>query len=173
MRLFGPGLAAAALALAGHVSANTEQLRFVFSPPGPISGDLQGVVGAVSDAHQNLVREIHPSFDAIGTDSIRIDGVEGRMYELRVCWPASQPTEFNLSYHPTTGTVTVSYAPEFYSSDPALMAKPPPVKYEAILNEVVYGVLPRDIVETVGLVVCAAVAGYFLSSVPDKLGWFS
>jgi hypothetical protein len=137
------------------------------------SGATKQAVGTVSDHNQRLVREIQPTFTEIGKDVIRVDGVESRMYELRICWPASQPTQFNLSYDDRAGLVTVSYYPEFYSADPHLMAKPPLVKYEAILNEVIFGALPRDIVETVGLVLCAAVSGYYLSSMPRRLGWFS
>lgn len=84
------------------------------------------------------------------------------MYEVRVCWPASYPLEFELSFDEKTNSVRVQYVSDYVSSDEELNYLPLDAEYQIVLNKVVFGALPEDIFGAVILAVGGAVAAWFV-----------
>lgn len=96
----------------------------------------------------------------------KINGMPGRQYEVRVCWPASIPLDFQLEYEVEVGVVKVTYFAEYYSHLKGLKDSPVPVgaRYEVVLSPLVgFGALPSDIVATILQVVAGGLGAFFIS----------
>lgn len=152
-----------------YVAANTESVRFVFEQPTelpPIDAMEQlndtssGLFGAF---RSNKVQDIAPSFSKSNEEFYTISGVPGRQYEVRVCWPASDPLQVQLVYLPAAAAVKLTVSPDYYSHLAELQRQPLPAKYDVVLNPVLFGALPSDIVSVIAQVVCAGLCAYFVS----------
>lgn len=158
---------AIALAIA-TVSANTENIRFLYKPAQSMETSLAGRLRDVSEGILGIFRSSHiqhiaPSFQHQGQDWYKIEGRSGRNYEARVCWAASDPLQFNLDYDAEKGLLKVGYSPDYYSHLPELRKQPLPAKYEVVLNPIIFGLLPSDILATIGQVIVGGLVSYFLS----------
>lgn len=158
-----------ALLLAVSVSANTEQLRFVFQSTqapeelkiaGQLTDELNGLLGAFRSSH---VQKINPSFAQSEEEYYWVNGIPGRSYEARVCWAASDPLEFKMEYLENLGLIKVSHSPDYYSHIPSLMVQPLPAKYDIVLNPILFGALPSDIMATIAQIVVCGVGMFLLS----------
>jgi hypothetical protein len=163
------GVIAGLLILSG-VLANTETLRFVYNLEETLSKTEIDISGRLSENNISLLKSVIPR--PRGSESVQwiaVDGVDGQSYEVRVCWPASMPTSFDLEYH--QGNLRIGYKTDYYSHLPELMDNPLPIEFEIVLNRLVLNALPRDIVETIGLtVVGGSLAYYYLSGLPFSNG---
>lgn len=147
-----------ALLLVSNVWANTETIRFVYLDSTSSSlDDLPTVNGQIRS--ELLPRpnglDNHTQFAVTALNN-------GSQYEARVCWPASFPTKFDLSYD--DGIITVTYAIDYYSDNSSLMLYPSGVPFDLIVDEVVAGVLPYGIVNTIGLAIFAGALGFILGN---------
>lgn len=159
------------LLLAIGVTANTEQVRFVYDHVRPVNSTV--VVGQLADDSQgkgflNVFRSSHvqtitPSFKSEGHDLYQIAGIPGRMYEVRVCWAASDPLQFSLEYVVDKGLLKISYSPEYYSHLSKLQEMPLPASYEVVMNPILFSVLPSDILVVIGQVVVGGLGAYVAS----------
>jgi hypothetical protein len=150
------------------VFANTETIRFTFDTP---IRSLETDLGTLYD-HPDKPNSIQKLVSPHSQQWFSIEGVLGRSYEVRVCWPASQPTKFDLVYDPETQSVGISSSADYYSNIPDLMEHPRPVQYDVVLNRLLFGVIPTDIADTIGLVLVGCIAGYFLARIPYKTSLF-
>lgn len=92
----------------------------------------------------------------------------GPMFELRVCWPASFPAKFGLSFvdhRDGSGVVTVSYEPDYVSQVRDLMLQTPiPGRYELVANAVWMDALPLDAVGILWMLPLGGFIAYHLST---------
>lgn len=153
--------------------ANTETVRFIYNSNDYndiINSSWENISDRLSENNSTLLKWFQPS--PRGSESvtwIALDGIDGGSYEVRVCWPASSPSCFNLDYE--KGYLRISYKTDYYSHLNELMDNPLPVQCEIILNRLVLNALPRDIVETIGLTIVGGVlAYYYLSGLPFSHG---
>lgn len=164
------------LLLAVLVSANTEQLRFIFEAATQAPLNTTFIAGQLNDKSQgpfgafrsNHVQQIFPSFSASDADYYIISGIPGRTYEARICWAASDPLKFSMEYLADSGILKVSYEPEYYSHLPELQKQPLPAKYDVVLNPILFGALPSDILMTIVQVVVGGIGAYLVSGVALK-----
>lgn len=141
--------------------ANTEQVRFVPKLSASTERHIDSLDLSLSD--NSIVSTVKPSF-SIQSQTYNLNGlaVDGTMYEVRLCWPASSPLDVSLTYDEDVNTVTVSYVSEYYSSEADLNETPLEAQFEVILNKVVLHALPKDIFSAVALAIAGALGGYFL-----------
>ncbi|CAN6674921.1 hypothetical protein TRVA0_072S00298 [Trichomonascus vanleenenianus] len=152
-------LAAAQVAL-----GNTEQVRFKWDrrAASERSEDLATLDASAPDARIEITLTPESYLDRISKRVKVINGVEGQMYEVRVCWPASHPADFDVAYE-EGGYVKIGFSSDIYSHIPEVMYGPREVPVDIILNKVIADALPEDIVGPIGLVGVALVAGHFIS----------
>lgn len=159
--------------LAITVSANSEKVQFTYEPSRvQNTTHTSGRLSDISESLYNVFRSSHvqvvfPSFESEGHDYYQITGQPGRKYEVRVCWAASDPLNFQLDYLDESGLLKVRYLPEYYSHLTELRDKPLPAKYELVMNPMLFDILPSDIVVTIVQVIVGAlgtfaVSGYLL-----------
>ncbi|KAG5366796.1 hypothetical protein CJU89_1239 [Yarrowia sp. B02] len=105
------------------------------------------------------------------TETFQLSGLstDGTMYEVRVCWPASYPLEFDMVFDPKTNAVKVTYVSDYVSSDDDLNYLPLDAEYQVVLNKVVLGALPEDIFGAVILAVVGGGLAYFLGGTVYKV----
>lgn len=148
------------LAVIGFACCNTENLRFSNSD---LSDDRYSVASLNLGPHASHSFHIIQNVPPIGeydTVWFKIATDQGAApLEARVCWPASQPTDFTLIYE--KGHVGVKYAAEFYSVDKELMKRPRDITIDVVLNKVTFG-LPSDIIQTIALLPLGIAAGTLL-----------
>lgn len=118
--------------------------------------------------HDRLIESIRPSFSHQISRSYLVTGKINEMYEVRVCWPASFPTRFNLyftqNFNNGSGIITVVATPDYYSNYRELMESPLPGQFEVIINKVYFNALPKDILGAVGLVAVAGFVAFLFSN---------
>lgn len=144
----------------GLVCCNTENLRFSNSE---LSDDRFSVASLNVGPHASHSFHIIQNVPSVGEHDtvwfkIALDQGTGPL-EARVCWAASQPTDFSLIYE--KGHVGVKYAADFYSTNKELMQNPRDITIDVVLNKVTLG-LPSDIVQTIALLPLGAAAGTLL-----------
>ncbi|KAA8908307.1 hypothetical protein TRICI_004793 [Trichomonascus ciferrii] len=149
--------------LVGVVLGNTESIR--------ISGESnwseeRDVDGYLLDS-ENWSRRVDTLPEG-GQKWYKVQGVQGRQYEVRVCWPASSPGDFSLDYK--DGYVRLRHVRNYHSHLDWIELQTGQVPFEIILDPLVLGLLPNDIVTTIGLVSVTCLAGLWVSSFPFKLG---
>ncbi|KAF8252171.1 hypothetical protein K440DRAFT_633388 [Wilcoxina mikolae CBS 423.85] len=122
---------------------------------------------------------------------VRIDGLEdGRRYEVRICWAATQPTDFTLDlfapdkvlaepslleqiqkYPSRTSSVrsegSVLYLRVFaktayVSSSTSRMQNPEPVDVDIILDPYIFNLIPESLLKIIGVIVIVAVSSWWL-----------
>lgn len=167
------------------VSANTETIRLVFQSPeqdqsastsssSPIAPTIQFLSGDQLSNHTDLTAEptdrhltvIQPTFEAASVNEFLVKGNIGEMYEVRVCWPATFPSQHQLTFadhFDGTGIIRVSTSLDYYSQYPELMKSPRKGAYEIVVNKVLKDALPTDIVTTLGFVLASVGAAYLTS----------
>lgn len=117
-------------------------------------------------ADDRVVVPVSPNFGHKVTQTFHISGEIGSMYEVRVCWPASFPTKFELNFFDFfngSGVVTVAASPDYYSSIPQLMKFPLSGKYEIIINKIYLDALPKDIIGTISFILIGLICAFFIS----------
>ncbi|EGZ70591.1 hypothetical protein NEUTE2DRAFT_130590 [Neurospora tetrasperma FGSC 2509] len=111
-----------------------------------------------------------------------LEGLTDRQrYEVRVCWAATQPTNFYMETYTPKEVITtphlagslMGYLPavspqsqhsaDYFTSNASLMLHPPPVDVDIILDPFLFNVLPRSLVPTIGWIIIVAVAGWVVS----------
>lgn len=149
------------------VWANTETIRFVYNSD---NGNSPVEHSTISETCKSVIHTVIPQPRGIESEQwIKIDGRDNQPYEVRVCWPASMPTEFDMEY--VEGYIRIGYKTQYFSHMTDLMDHPLPVQFEVVLNRLVYGALPSDIVDTIGLAVVGGLfAFYYLSKLPFSYG---
>lgn len=141
--------------------ANTAQVRFV--PELSRAPFPDAYSKTLSPADNTLTLVTTPEFEP-QTQTFQLNGLstDGTMYEVRVCWPASYPLEFDLTFDPKTNSVRVAYVSDYVSSDDDLNYLPLDAEFQVVLNKVVLGALPEDIFGAVVLAVLGGGLAYFL-----------
>lgn len=149
--------------LVGIVLGNTESIRI----RGESSwGEERAVDGYLLDS-ENWSRRVDTLPEG-GEKWYKVQGVQGKQYEVRVCWPASSPGDFLLDYG--EGYVKVSHIRNYHSHLDSIELQTAQVPFEIILDPIVLGLLPNDIIKTIGLITVTCIAGFWASSFPFKLG---
>ncbi|AOW05075.1 hypothetical protein B0I72DRAFT_40848 [Yarrowia lipolytica] len=148
--------------------ANTAQVRFV--PELSRSPFSDAYSKALSPNENTLTVITTPDFES-QTQTFQLNGLstDGTMYEVRVCWPANYPLEFDLKFDSKTNSVKVAYFSDYYSSDDDLNYLPLDAEFQVVLNKVVLGALPEDIFGAVILAVVGGGLAYFLGGVVYKV----
>ncbi|KAA8893937.1 hypothetical protein FN846DRAFT_976710 [Sphaerosporella brunnea] len=188
-----------ALCFLGFAAANVE--KEIFLGPAPSSWSLNGVGDhlpqlAPSEHCSNcraIRSRLSTSFAGKGAEHwVKIDGLkEAKRYEVRICWAATQPTDFTLDLYtpeqvlaeslldsireyssnsPTArieGEGQVLYLrvlakTAYVSSSRARMENPEPVDVDIILDPYLLNVLPESLLKIVGLLVVVAVFSWWL-----------
>ncbi|KAG5372008.1 hypothetical protein CJU90_2079 [Yarrowia sp. C11] len=148
--------------------ANTAQVRFV--PELSRSPVSDAYSKQLSPTDNTLTLTTTPEFEP-QTQTFQLNGLstDGTMYEVRVCWPANYPLEFDLSFDPKMNAVKVSYFSDYYSSEEDLNYLPLDAEFQVILNKVVLGALPEDIFGAVILAVVGGGLAWFLGGAVYKV----
>lgn len=142
--------------------ANTEQIRFILKNTNVVNIHN---ASTLTLSQNTLTEEVSPTnYHQKVTNRYQIDAKPDHMYEVRVCWPASSPADFDLEYSPEEHIVAVTCSANYYSHNTHLMENPNSVPYQVVLNKVIFNALPSDIMSTVGLVATGVTAAYILSS---------
>lgn len=132
-----------------------------------VSSSPLNLKSAPAAPRDRLIETIKPSFSYQVSRSYLVTGEVNDMYEVRVCWPASFPTRFDLyftqNFNNGSGIITVVATPDYYSNYRELMESPLPGQFEIIINKVYFNALPKDILGTVGLVVVAGFVAFLFS----------
>ncbi|KFX90346.1 hypothetical protein O988_08250 [Pseudogymnoascus sp. VKM F-3808] len=76
----------------------------------------------------------------------------------------------SATQHPDTGTteqsmllLSISAAADFYTTDASLMANPPPVLVDIILDPFILNVFPRSLIPTAGYITIVAIGSFFVA----------
>lgn len=148
------------------VLANTEQLRFtVAAGRGPRTPQLRSAsAGSITPEENRIKRTVHPLAHGVPTEEFFIADLPPGTYEARVCWPASEPTAFDMQYDSHLSTIQVSYKTDFYSQYREINESPLAVNYELIVERLVwFGLVPKTVADIIKSVAAAAVVGYYLT----------
>ncbi len=114
----------------------------------------------LQEENNRLIETFHPMLDLQRTRYYRIDidfnnnngndndneyGNDDE-YEIRICWPASQPIDFSLEPIIINGfyLLELSYISDYYSSNKSLMIRPNDVKAMIIINKCSF-LIPSDL----------------------------
>lgn len=148
--------------------ANTAQVRFI--PELSRSPFPNAYSKALSPNDSTLTLTTTPDFEP-QSQTFQLNGLstDGTMYEVRVCWPASYPLEFDLAFDPESNSVRVTYVSDYVSSDDDLNYLPLDAEFQVVLNKVVLGALPEDIFGAVVLAVVGGGLAYFLGGTVYKV----
>ena len=117
----------------------------------------------------------------------------GQRHEVRVCWAATQPTNFRLDVFDIPALLAnpelfaaasksrvplqpsrkdkrenalllrIQAAADFFTTDQSRMRNPPPVDVDIILDPYLANIIPKSLLATAGYIVCLAVGSWFLS----------
>jgi hypothetical protein len=117
----------------------------------------------------------------------------GQRHEVRVCWAATQSTNFRLDVfdisellanpelfaassqaevslplHPAEKRenallLRIQAAADFFTTDKSRMRDPPPVEVDIILDPYFANIFPKSLLATAGYIVCLAVGSWFIS----------
>lgn len=117
----------------------------------------------------------------------------GQRHEVRVCWAATQPTNFRLDVFEHSELLAnpglfaavsqpevllplhqpdkrenalllrIQAAADFFTTDKSRMQNPPPVDVDIILDPYLANIFPTSLLATAGYIICLAVGSWFLS----------
>ncbi|GAO47934.1 hypothetical protein SAICODRAFT_9643 [Saitoella complicata NRRL Y-17804] len=149
--------------MAGLVLANTEKTIFVAidHAPNQKHHDNRPVVKPNIPLRVHLDREDWTVQD--GAELwYTLDTTPGTRYEVRVCWPATTPTDFHFSLS-NNEALRIQAIPSYRSYLPTYSLSPPPLDFDIILDPFLWGMIPRSLLGTLGWVVAVVGVSVWVS----------
>lgn len=154
--------------LVGVVLANTESIRVKGELPSSDS-PAEAIAYSYLEDNEHWNRRVE-SISNGGEKWFKVHGIQGKDYEIRVCWPASYPGDLSISYQ-SGGYVKVAHESDYYSHIKRLMESPDDIPFEIIMDPIILGVLPKDIIEVIALITFVCLTGVWVSKLPFQHGW--
>jgi len=183
-------------ALITLVTANVE--KEIFLAPAKDNNGVFGLPRIPTIRHlkeeRTLRTTLNTSFEEHGAQHwVLLDQLEpGRRYEVRICWPATQPTDFQMNLYAPTEVSSSSLSSgmkassgiggstsssdgwssqlylqvfaktAYYSSNQTRMENPEPVDVDIILDPFWLGVVPESLLLIGGLILIVAVGAWWV-----------
>ena len=180
------------------VHANTEKIIFLAPKPADFPA-VNWTLGALTPAAPKLRKSLPVAFPTTdqpnGRESWYLlrDLALGQRHEVRVCWAATQPTNFRLDVFDIPELLAnpdlfaaasqaevplplhradkrenalllrIQAAADFFTTDKSRMQYPPPVDVDIILDPYLANIFPKSLLATAGYIACLAVGSWFIS----------
>jgi hypothetical protein len=117
----------------------------------------------------------------------------GQRHEVRVCWAATQPTNFRLDVFDISELLAnpelfaavsqsrvplplhrtdkrenalllrIQAAADFFTTDKSRMRNPPPVDVDIILDPYLANIFPKSLIATAGYIICLTIGSWYIS----------